>query len=38
MSELVGKILGGRYRVDAFLGRGGMADVLAQPAAPRCCG
>lgn len=27
MSELVGKVLGGRYRVDAFLGHGGMADV-----------
>jgi serine/threonine protein kinase/Tol biopolymer transport system component len=27
MTELTGKILGGRYRVEAFLGQGGMADV-----------
>ncbi|HEX9019403.1 MAG TPA: serine/threonine-protein kinase, partial [Anaerolineaceae bacterium] len=27
MAELTGKVLAGRYRVDAFLGRGGMADV-----------
>lgn len=27
MSALVGKILLGRYRVDSFLGRGGMAEV-----------
>lgn len=27
MSELTGRVLAGRYRVQAFLGRGGMADV-----------
>src|SRR5512135_8049 len=27
MSELTGQILGERYRVESFLGRGGMADV-----------
>ena len=27
MVELIGQILAGRYRVDAFLGRGGMAEV-----------
>lgn len=27
MSNLVGEILSGRYRVDSFLGRGGMAEV-----------
>jgi len=27
MSELTGKILSNRYRVDSFLGRGGMAQV-----------
>lgn len=27
MTELTGQILGGRYRVEAFLGQGGMADV-----------
>src|SRR5512146_2968302 len=27
MTELTGQILGERYRVEAFLGRGGMADV-----------
>lgn len=27
MADLTGQILGGRYRVDTFLGRGGMADV-----------
>lgn len=27
MTELLGNVLGGRYRVDQFLGRGGMADV-----------
>lgn len=27
MSELIGRTLSGRYRVDAFLGKGGMAEV-----------
>ncbi len=27
MTELTGRTLGGRYQVEAFLGRGGMADV-----------
>jgi serine/threonine protein kinase len=27
MSDLVGKIIGGRYRVETFLGKGGMAEV-----------
>ena len=27
MSDLVGKVLANRYRVDTFIGRGGMADV-----------
>ena len=27
MSDLVGKLVAGRYRVDQFIGRGGMADV-----------
>ncbi len=27
MNDVVGKTLGGRYRVDALIGRGGMADV-----------
>jgi len=27
MDDLIGKTLAGRYRVDAFLGRGGMAEV-----------
>ena len=27
MSDLTGQVLGERYRVDSFLGRGGMADV-----------
>jgi len=27
MSELIGRIVNGRYRVEAFLGKGGMAEV-----------
>jgi hypothetical protein len=27
MADLIGKIISGRYRVDAFLGKGGMAEV-----------
>ncbi len=27
MTELTGQVLGGRYRVEAFIGQGGMADV-----------
>src|SRR5512141_2583604 len=27
MADLIGKVVSGRYRVDAFLGKGGMAEV-----------
>lgn len=41
MSDLTGQVLGGRYRVDHFLGRGGMADVYRvwdlQRAVPLAC-
>jgi len=27
MEDLIGKIISGRYRVESFLGKGGMAEV-----------
>ena len=37
MSELTGQILANRYRIDASIGRGGMAEVYKVLGSTPCC-